>query len=77
MTNPLVLKKNEKKMVFSYNSNEIYFFVWLYACEKAITKKKGTTSFVIMFGYGKGPAHCNAHTWVGLRVGLTFFRELA
>jgi hypothetical protein len=54
-----------------------FFCVWLWAGEKAITKKNGTMSFVIMFGYGRGPAHWNAHTWVGLRVGLTFFRELA
>jgi hypothetical protein len=40
-------------------------------------KKKDTMSYVIMFGYGRRPTHCNAHTWVGLRVGLTFFRELA
>jgi hypothetical protein len=41
--------------------------------EKSITKK-GTMSYVIMFGYGKGPTHFNAHTWVGLKVGLTLFK---
>jgi len=30
---------------------------------------------VIMFGYGRGPTHCNAHTWVGLRFGLTLFKR--
>jgi hypothetical protein len=28
-----------------------------------------------MFGYGRGPAHFNAHTWVGLRVGLIVFQR--
>ncbi len=31
-------------------------------------KKEGTMSYVIMFGYGRGVAHSNAHTWVGLTV---------
>jgi hypothetical protein len=25
-------------------------------------KKKGTMSYVVMFAYGRGPTHCNAHT---------------
>jgi hypothetical protein len=29
-------------------------------------QKKGTMSYVAMFGYGRGRAHYNAHTWVGL-----------
>jgi hypothetical protein len=28
-----------------------------------------------MFGYATRPTHCNAHTWVGLRVGLTIFEK--
>jgi len=47
-----------------------------YGHGKINNKKKGTMSYVIMFGYGKGPTHFNAHTWVGLRVGLTLFKEL-
>jgi len=23
---------------------------------------------VVMFGYGRGPTHCNAHPWVGLTI---------
>jgi hypothetical protein len=38
-------------------------------------KKKCIMSHVIMFGYGKGPTHFNAHTWVGLRVGLIIFQR--
>jgi hypothetical protein len=52
------------------------FFVCDYGHGKINNKKKGTMSYVIMFGYGKGPTHFNAHTWVGLRVGLTLFKEL-
>jgi hypothetical protein len=26
-----------------------------------------------MFGYARGPTHCNAHTWVALRVDLSIF----
>jgi hypothetical protein len=39
-------------------------------------KKKGTMSYVVMFGYGGGLSHCNAHTWVGLKVGLTIFQRI-
>jgi hypothetical protein len=28
-----------------------------------------------MFGYGRGLAHCNAHTWVGLKAGLIVFQK--
>ncbi len=56
--------------------------MWLWAWEKTITKQKGIVSYVVMFhyekglahcmcvvmfGYGRGPTHCNAHPWVGLR----------
>ncbi len=28
-----------------------------------------------MFGYGRESAHCNAHTWVDLKVDLTTFQS--
>jgi len=31
-------------------------------------QKKGTMSYVVMFGYGRGRAHYNTHIWVGLIV---------
>jgi hypothetical protein len=39
--------------------------VQVWAWEKTITQKKGTMSYVIMFGYGKGLAHymCS-HVWL-------------
>jgi hypothetical protein len=61
-------------LVFSYKPNE--FFFWCnYEHGKKKAKKKGIMSYVVMFGYGRGPTHCNAHTWMSLRVGLMFFRE--
>ncbi len=39
-------------------------------------KKRGTMSYVVMFGYVRGPTHCNAHTWVGVRVGLTILQKI-
>jgi hypothetical protein len=27
-----------------------------------------------IFGYGREPAHCNAHIWVDLKVDLTTFK---
>jgi len=38
-------------------------------------KRKGTMSYVVMFGYVRGPTHCKAHTWVGVRVGLTILQK--
>ncbi len=29
---------------------------------KKNNKEKGTMSYVVMFGYGRGSSHCNAHT---------------
>jgi hypothetical protein len=37
--------------------------------------KKKAQCHVVMFGYGRGPTHYNAHTWMGLRVGLIVFQR--
>jgi hypothetical protein len=47
--------------IFLYNPNEI--FLCGYGGEKKqLKKRKGTMLYVITFGYGRGPTHCNAHT---------------
>ncbi len=62
--------------VFSCNLNEIFFVCAIMGMGKSNNKKKGTVSYVVMFGYGRGSAHCNAHTWMGSRVGLTIFHRI-
>ncbi len=48
-------------LIFMYNPNDFYFFPAIMHVEKEIIKK-GTILYVVMFGYGRRPSHCNAHT---------------
>jgi hypothetical protein len=56
-------------LIFSHKPNKFTFLCVIMGMGKSNNKKKeGTMSYVIMFGYGRGVAHSNAHTWVGLTV---------
>jgi hypothetical protein len=46
--------------VFKYNSNNL--FIWCNYGRGKKKLKKGTMLYVVMFGYGKRPQHCNANT---------------
>jgi hypothetical protein len=56
------LEKNEFE--FLYIIQTISFFgVCGYGCEKKQQPKKcHNVIYVVMFGDGRGPTHCNAHT---------------
>jgi hypothetical protein len=55
-------KSNNKK-----KHNVICGHVWLWKDYHIVC--------VVMFGYGRGLAHRNAHTWLGLKVGLIVFQR--
>ncbi len=46
-------------LIFLYDPND--FFVWLWAWKQTIIFKKRHMLYVVMFGYGRRPSHCNAH----------------
>jgi hypothetical protein len=48
-------------LVFIYDSNDLSIW-YSYGCGKKKQLKKGIVLYVVMFGYGKRPRHCNANT---------------
>jgi hypothetical protein len=51
-------------LIFIYNPKEFLFifFCVVMGMEKINKNLKGIISYVVMFGYGRRPSHCNAHT---------------
>jgi hypothetical protein len=56
-----------KKYVWSFHiiQSKPFFLCAIMGMGKSNNKKKGAVSYVVMFGYGKGLAHCMcSHVWL-------------